>query len=164
LCRKIDKNYNMRKLFFLGCLLALASSACKDDKKDTAAAKGPNAEMIHNGASATSPFDSNGMARIRFEEPVFDFGEATEGEIVYHKFKFTNTGTVPLIIMKARSTCGCTVPEWPEEPIPPGGVGEIEAKFNTEGKTKEQKKVITVTANTYPSETKITLQGKVNGE
>ncbi|HAD11713.1 MAG TPA: DUF1573 domain-containing protein, partial [Saprospirales bacterium] len=60
-----------------------------------------------------------------------------------------------------RSSCGCTVPEWPEEPIPPGGTGEIKAKFDTEGKMKEQKKTITVTANTYPNETKIMLKGMV---
>jgi Protein of unknown function (DUF1573) len=166
LCRKIDKNYDMKKLFFFVQLCLPLFWACKNDKKSEANAveTGPVADMVHNAASATEPFDSNSMARIRFDEPEFDFGQATEGEVVYHKFKFTNTGKVPLTILKARSTCGCTVPEWPSEPIPPGGTGEIEAKFNTEGKTKDQKKVITVTANTYPSDTKVTIKGIVNGK
>ncbi len=118
--------------------------------------------MIRNPATADLPTDTNQLARIVFLEPEFDFGEATEGDIVTHQFKFTNTGKVPLTIMNARSTCGCTIPEWPEEPIAPGGTGEITAKFNTDMKKELQKKVITVTANTYPNETKITLKGMVN--
>ncbi|MBL7806454.1 MAG: DUF1573 domain-containing protein [Saprospiraceae bacterium] len=123
---------------------------------------GPNSDLIRNPASANLPMDTNQLARITFQEKEFEFGTVNEGEIVEHTFRFTNTGKIPLTILKCRSSCGCTVPEWPEEPIPPGGTGEIRAKFNTEGKIREQKKMITVTANTYPNETKIMLKGLVN--
>ena len=154
----------MNKFFFPALLLIVGLSACKNDKTDANQnnGTGQNAEMIHNGATAEGPVDTNSMARIRFEEPVFDFGEAKEGDVVFHKFRFTNVGKVPLTILKARSTCGCTIPEWPDEPIAPGGTGEIIAKFNTDMKKAQQKKVITVTANTYPNDTKITLKGLVN--
>lgn len=156
----------MNKLFFLPLLILVILTACKNDKAEdlSAKAKGPVSEMINNPVNPDGTLDTNAMARIRFEEPVFEFGEVKEGTVVTHKFKFANVGQVPLTILKARSTCGCTVPEWPEEPIPPGGTAEIEAKFNTEGKTGEQSKTITVTANTYPNDTKVTLKGKVSGE
>ena len=123
---------------------------------------GPNSDMIRNPATAELTGDTNQLARISFEESEFDFGEVTEGAIVTHSFKFTNTGKVPLTILNARSTCGCTIPEWPDEPIPPGGTGEILAKFNTDMKKNQQRKAITVTANTYPNETQIMLKGIVN--
>ena len=138
--------------------------ACKNDKKEGVQELqgGANSDMIRNPATADLPTDTNQLARIVFQETEFDFGQATEGDIVTHSFKFTNTGKVPLTIMNARSTCGCTIPEWPEEPIAPGGTGEITAKFNTDMKKEMQKKVITVTANTYPNESRITLKGMVN--
>jgi len=66
-----------------------------------------------------------------------------------------------LIISHAKSTCGCTVPEWPKEPIPVGGAGEIFVKFDTKKKEAYQTKPIFIQANTHPSETTLYLMGKV---
>lgn len=148
-------------LFLLAGMIAFA--ACKNDKTDGVKelSGGPNSDLIRNPATADLPTDTNQLARIIFEEHEFNFGEATEGDIVTHSFKFTNTGKVPLTILNARSTCGCTIPEWPKDPIPPGGTGEINARFNTDMKKNEQHKVITVTANTYPNESQVSLRGVV---
>jgi len=146
-------------------VLALCWSACKNDGAEAVTeirdSKGPNSSMVRNPATADMESDTNKLARITFDEPVFNFGKVDEGEVVEHKFKFKNTGKVPLIILNARSSCGCTVPEWPDDPIPPGGTGEILAKFNTTGKPRDQKKMITITANTYPNLTNVALMGKV---
>ncbi len=154
----------MKNSLFLLLVIALSWTSCKNDSASVQEIRGggPNSELIRNPATANMPTDTNHLARITFEQPEFDFGTVNEGAVVEHTFKFTNTGKVPLTILKCRSSCGCTVPEWPEEPIPPGGTGEIKAKFNTEGKTQEQKKSITVTANTYPNESKVMLKGMVN--
>lgn len=45
-------------------------------------------------------------------------------------FEFTNTGDAPLIITNVQSTCGCTVPSKPTEPILPGKTGKIDVKYN----------------------------------
>lgn len=148
-------------LYYL--LMILAWSSCKNESGGVQEIRGtgPNSELVRNPATANMPTDTNQLARITFEEPEFDFGTVNEGQIVEHTFKFTNTGKVPLTVLRARSSCGCTIPEWPEEPIPPGGTGEIKAKFNTDGKIREQKKSITVTANTYPNDSKVVLKGVV---
>lgn len=147
-------------------VLALCWLACKNDSKDAVSeirdSDGPNSTMVRNPASADMPTDTNQLARIVFSEPSFNFGEVDEGEIVEHKFAFKNTGKVPLIILNASSSCGCTIPEWPKDPVPPGGSGEILAKFNTTGKMHDQKKTISVTANTYPNINTVVLSGKVN--
>lgn len=153
----------MKHSFWLFLSVVALFFACKNDNDGVHEVRdGGNADLIRNPASANQPLDTNQLARITYEETEFDFGQVDEGTKVTHQFKFRNTGSVPLVIQKARSSCGCTVPEWPDEPIPPGGTGEITAKFNTEGKTMNQKKDIRVTANTYPNETKVTLKGYVN--
>ncbi len=156
----------MKNSYFLLIAASLAWVACKNDSSGVqkVGEGGTNSDMINNPATAGMPTDTNQLARIVFEESEFDFGTVKEGDVVTHSFKFTNTGKVPLTILKARSSCGCTVPEWPEEPIPPGGTGEISARFNTEGKSERQKKMITVTANTYPNESRVVISGDVTPE
>lgn len=119
------------------------------------------AEIIRNPISANEPLDTGKAAIITFAEKTFDFGTAKEGDIVTHDFQFTNTGQTPLLITDARSSCGCTVPEWPEEPIAPGKSAAITVKFDTTEKEGLQIKRILITANTYPSESKIYLRGTV---
>jgi hypothetical protein len=152
----------MKKFITIMGVSVLLWGACKNDSDGAQRlGGGANSEMINNPATANLPTDTNQLARITFEQSEFDFGTVKEGDVVKHEFKFTNTGKVPLTILKARSTCGCTVPEWPEDPIPPGGSGVINAKFNTEGKSNNQTKRITVTANTYPNDNVVKLIGIV---
>lgn len=60
-----------------------------------------------------------------------DYGTVSkETDSGLRTFKFKNTGDAPLIITNVQSTCGCTVPSKPKEPIMPGKTGEIEIKYN----------------------------------
>ena len=104
------------------------------------------------------------MTTIRYEEPVYDFGHVDEGEIVKHDYKFKNTGGEPLIISNCKGSCGCTVPQWPKEPVPPGGEAVIHVEFNSKGKPGPQSKRVTVTANTTPTETFLEIKGEVKGK
>lgn len=85
---------------------------------------------------------------MTFEQPEHDFGEIEQGAIMEYNFKFTNTGTKDLIIQDAITSCGCTVPEWPKEPIKPGATGFMKVVFNSKGKFGYQEKEITIKANT----------------
>jgi hypothetical protein len=96
-----------------------------------------------------------------FSESVHDFGTIQEGDIVSHVFSFTNNGEAPLIISNAAATCGCTVPDWPKEPIPVGGTGEIKVQFNSRSKPGIQNKTVTITANTYPKITRLNIKANV---
>jgi hypothetical protein len=90
-----------------------------------------------------------------------DFGTINEGQVVEHTFSIKNTGEAPLIIQNAAPSCGCTVPAWTKEPIPPGGSGFVKAKFDSNGKPNMQNKSITVTANTYPKQTVLRFKAMV---
>ena len=99
---------------------------------------------------------------MTFEETEFDYGIVDQGEKVTHTYKFKNTGNEPLIISNAKGSCGCTVPSWPKEPIPVGGSGEIEVAFDSKGKKGKQSKRVTITANTDPPQTFLTIKGEIN--
>lgn len=141
------------------------------DKIRTAAASNMTPEQYSNNGgnipgtnTNTTPISAGPVTTIKYEEEVFDFGVANEGDLVKHVFKFKNTGTEPLVISNAKGSCGCTVPTWPKEPVPPGGSAEINVEFNTKGKPGNQSKRVTVTANTVPTETFIEIKGTVKGK
>ena len=72
-------------------------------------------------------------AKIEFKDAdnTIDYGRVEKNsDDGVRSFEFTNTGDAPLIITNAQSTCGCTVPSYPKEPIMPGKSGKIEVKYN----------------------------------
>jgi hypothetical protein len=166
---KIEKKEDMKTAWLilaaLSMLISCAQNTGEKPEKSVeeimTSSEISNSSIIRNPVSATEPEDTVNVPEITFEETTFDFGEVTEGETVEHVYRFTNTGKAPLLIGGARSTCGCTVPEWPEEPILPGESGEITVRFNTNNKRNKQTKPITIVANTYPANERIYLTGFV---
>ena len=102
------------------------------------------------------------QAVIIFEQQRYDFGTIQEqlGPVT-HNFVFRNTGNEPLIISRVRTSCGCTVPEYSEEPIAPNEQGSIKITFNPVGRPGEFSKPIYVYSNTVPERTILRIIGKV---
>ena len=101
------------------------------------------------------------LPAFEFTEEQHDFGTVKEGDKATHVFSFTNVGEAPLIISSATATCGCTVPEWPKEPIPVGGTGDIKVVYNSANKAGMQRKTVTITANTYPKKSQLQITANV---
>ncbi len=138
--------------------LILTAIACGNENTS----KQADTEIVNNPATAENPNAENkNITEITFNENMYDFGTIKEGELVNYKFKFTNTGKAPLLITNASASCGCTVPNWPKEPIGPGKTGEIDVTFNSEGKPNHAEKTVTVTANTSPMNTILLIKGEV---
>ena len=85
---------------------------------------------------------------MTFDTTEHDFGTIKQGDKVTHDFKFTNTGESDLLISNAKGSCGCTVPEYPKEPIKPGESGNIKVSFNSTGKSGQTEKSVTIMVNT----------------
>ncbi len=154
----------MKKLLIV--LLAAGSiAACKNDNTTKEVAEASiqevKADVADKILTVAPPADTVNVAQMSFKQDRFDFGIVDEGDIVKHTYNFTNTGKEPLVITNARSTCGCTVPVWPKEPVAVGETGTIEVSFNTKGKRNKQQKPVTITANTFPSQTVVYLSGEV---
>ena len=66
---------------------------------------------------------------IKFASDLHEFGNVDVNSENKYSFTFKNSGNEPLKISNAKGSCGCTVPNWPKEPILPGESGEIEVVF-----------------------------------
>ena len=101
---------------------------------------------------------------LTLKEMSFHFGKIAQGKPVTHDFVVTNRGKTALVIENVEATCGCTTPEWSQEPVQPGGQTVIKVGFNAsaegpfkktitiiynEGKTKK----LEISGEVYPSPT-----------
>lgn len=141
------------KQFFIA-IVCMSLTACSSHED------GVNADMVHNSASASGK-SADELPNLQFEEEEFDFGRITQGETVSHEFFFTNTGKTDLIVTGANGSCGCTVPEWPKEPIRPGDKGKINVVFKSEGKEGYQEKTVTVLTNCEPATRVVRIKTEV---
>ena len=123
-----------------------------------------DAAQTASGAVNAATAPAGPTTEVAFDENVFNFGTVTEGEKVKHTYTFENAGDEPLILSNAVGSCGCTVPQWPREPIAPGASGEIVVEFNSQGKPGERDQKVTITANTVPAQTVLSLQGTVESK
>ncbi|KAA3440294.1 DUF1573 domain-containing protein [Rufibacter hautae] len=169
----------MKKQFIIALLLAggLWTSSCekKASTDETATATEQNASEGSAPVAANDPVTNPNVTGqeavnpnapkpvMTFKETEFDFGDIKADKKVEHTFTFTNTGKAPLIIENASATCGCTVPEWPHEPVAPGGTGQIKVVFDPTGKSGQQSKQITITANTDPQINQVSIKTNITG-
>jgi len=99
---------------------------------------------------------------LAFENMEHDFGEIEQNTDNYYTFTFKNAGDEALLIQDAKGSCGCTVPTYPEEPVMPGETGEIKVKYSPGSQKGQQKKTVTIIANTEPSSTELAITATVN--
>ncbi len=153
------------KLFFLtaACALCVALAACNNGPTKEVPAGQLSAKVIHNPRSAggINPAELKESPVMVFADTSHNFGWMGEGEKVEHEFSFKNTGKSPLIIAGASVTCGCTVPEFSREPIPPGGSGSLKVTFSSAGKQGHVLKTITVSSNAFPAVQILTITADI---
>ena len=118
-------------------------------------------DMIKNPASAEGKQKDVKLPEFSFKKEIYDFGTIKEGEKVSYSFTFENTGNADLLITDATASCGCTVPEFPKEPVPPGKSGVVNVVFDSAKKDGYQRKEIFVVANTIPNQKKLIITGTV---
>ncbi|MDR2085410.1 MAG: DUF1573 domain-containing protein [Bacteroidales bacterium] len=95
-----------------------------------------------------------------FDKLVHDYGKIMENGDGNCVFTLTNTGKEPLILTDAKSTCGCTVPEWTKAPILPGKSTEIKVKYST-NRVGPINKSVTIVSNASNSPVVLRIKGEV---
>lgn len=147
----------MKKIILLCIGIAvLALSGCDNSKNERLPAT-----VVEINKSAQQGNTSNKEPKIVFEKETHDFGRVVQGEKVTFGFKFKNEGTKDLLIVKVNATCGCTVIDFPRNPIPPGEGGVLHVTFNSTAKNGYQNKKVTVMTNTTPSNTYLWVKANV---
>lgn len=145
----------MKKIIFVIAMGAMVSC-----NSGSGTGNGIETDAISNSESANGK-KSTDLPEMTFEEEVFDFGKITQGEKVSHAFIFKNTGNKNLIISNAQGSCGCTVPEWPKEPVLPGKTGKIDVVFSSEGKSGNMEKTVTIITNCEPATRVIRIKTEI---
>lgn len=147
----------MKKVLLLVTVIsAMLFTSCKENAAEKVKEENV-AEAAKQDAKASQ------FATMEFSEKEFDFGEIQNGTPVEHLFKFKNTGDAPLVIVNAKASCGCTVPEYSKTPVAPGEEGELLVKFNGRGKGVVSKSV-TITANTKTGKEVIKIKANIKGD
>jgi len=158
----------MKKYF--GSILLIALVACGSEEKTTedetssiVATTTPSEGLSNFEEVTNNPNKPSGNTGIEFMEVQHDFGTVKYPSENLYTFKFKNTGDLPLIIESATASCGCTIPNKPEDPILPGQIGELDVIFSPkEGQQGELvTKQITVTANTNPQQSYLEIKANV---
>ena len=111
--------------------------------------------------AATATSVSTDGPVMKFDKEEHNFGTIKQGDKVEYAFEFVNTGKEPLIISEAHGSCGCTVPEWPKQPLKKGEKGTIKVTFNSAGKQGIQDKTVTITSNAADSPKVLHIKGTV---
>jgi hypothetical protein len=120
-----------------------------------------SASFVAN-AQEPAKADNPNAPEFKFEKEEYSFGNIKQGESVTYEFKFKNSGKDPLIITEAHGSCGCTVPQYPKEPIKKGQEGVIKVTFNSAGKMGAQDKTVTITSNAKTPTKILHIKGTVD--
>lgn len=141
----------MKKIITLSLLFAMVASIISCHKKgEIPPIAKLEAQLIKDTTS------------IEFVDSItFTFDTINEGDKVEHTFRIKNAGNKNLIIASAFGSCGCTVPEYPKEPVAPGAIVPIKVTFNSAGKKNEQNKIVTLVCNTVERNEKLYVKGFV---
>jgi hypothetical protein len=99
-------------------------------------------------------------ASITWKSTTIDFGKIEQGKPVSAEFEFTNPSLAPLIISSVRPTCGCTIADYPKEPLAPGKSGKIAVTYNA-ASSGAFTKTILVTTNAEEGQVALVIKGEV---
>ncbi|KIX21776.1 hypothetical protein SY27_06705 [Flavobacterium sp. 316] len=104
------------------------------------------------------------LPKVEFDKADHDFGTIKSGDKVSTEFIVKNIGESDLIISNAEATCGCTVPDYPKQPLKPGETAPIKVTFDSSGKSGQQSKTVTLTTNTESGKETFTIKANVLGK
>jgi hypothetical protein len=146
----------MKKIAYIlfGFIFPLLIVSCNNGDKPL------STDIVNNPKSASSNNDTDAPI-LTFDNNEHDFGVAMQGERLSYSFKFTNTGKKDLLISQATASCGCTVADFPQDPIRPNGRSHVTVVFDTKGLKGLQSKSITIFANTNPNNINIKISAMV---
>ena len=142
-----------RVIIPLLCLCLSGAAAYAQDQKAAPAPPPP--------PQAAAPAVDPDAGKFKFKEETHDYGEVPEGPTAEYDFEFKNTGKKPINISEAHGSCGCTVPQWPHEPILPGKKGMIHVTYNTAGRPGPIAKDVTINSDAQQKPMVLHIKGTV---
>lgn len=144
----------LSKYILLASLFLVIFSACNNNSGNL------STDVVSNPNTANGEVKDN-LPRIEFEKEIHDFDKVIQGERVSYGFKFKNMGKSDLVVSEVKTSCGCTTPKFPKEPIKPGEERVITVTFDSKGRKGIQNKSVTILSNCQPSTTVVRIKAMV---
>jgi hypothetical protein len=99
--------------------------------------------------------------KISFNTTDINYGIIKKNSDGTREFLVTNAGKYPLIITSCSASCGCTVPNCPQDPIMPGKTLPIKVTYNTNNLGQFSKNITVYSNDQVNSMTVIKIHGEV---
>ena len=143
----------MKKVVLSFMILSAVLSCKKDEKADPLP---EHTEEVVSHQAISEP-----MTTASFTKEEHDFGDLKKGDIVQYTYEVTNTGDKPLVISRVQPACGCTAPNYTQEPIASGEKGQITLSFDSKNFSGAVVKTAHVYTNTENSPTVLSFKANV---
>ena len=158
-----------KNFIYLFAAVAMMATSCQDSATSKIKEVAPGSDIVVVDNPELTPTENTpveqvsteGKAVMTFENDTHDFGNLKGGANADYSFKFKNTGEADLLITNAQGSCGCTVPEYPKEPIKPGESGKIKVSYSSGSQQGQQSKTVTLTTNSAKGEERLTIKANV---
>ena len=119
-------------------------------------------KKIFAGLFLAGSFALASAQTISFDKTVLDYGTVKVGADGHRIFKVKNTGDKPLIISRVQASCGCTTPEWSQDPIMPGKTADLKVGYDTKIAGPFTKIIEVYSNDSETSRATITIKGNVS--
>ncbi|MEZ5198882.1 MAG: DUF1573 domain-containing protein [Bacteroidales bacterium] len=146
--------------FTISAQVATKADADKKAQEQERIIQQKKQQEIANQQQAEAQANNPNAPIAEFEKLVHDYGTIEQHGDGNCEFRFTNTGKEPLILSNVRSSCGCTVPTWPRQPVLPGQSEVIKVKYDTK-RVGTINKSITVYSNGKVSPISLKIKGNI---
>lgn len=119
-------------------------------------------KKIFAGLFLAGSFALASAQTISFDKTVLDYGNVAAGTDGHRYFTVKNTGDKPLIISRVQASCGCTTPEWSQDPIMPGKTSQLKVGYDTKIVGPFTKIIEVYSNDSENSRSTITIKGVVD--
>ena len=162
-----------KKFVYLFAAVAMMATSCQDSASSKIKDVSTETDVVVLDDAASTPeqmpaatevvekVSTEGKPVMTFDNNIHDFGNLKAGANADYSFKFKNTGEADLLITNAQGSCGCTVPEYPKEPIKPGETGQIKVSYSSGSQQGQQSKTVTLTTNSASGEERLVIKANV---
>ncbi|MRJ08055.1 DUF1573 domain-containing protein [Ornithobacterium rhinotracheale] len=151
------------KIVALALFASLAVVSCKKETKQEQELETQPVENTAVEQEEEPTVDPATAPTLVLAQEIYDFGDVKAGETAEQVITFKNEGRGPLIIKKAQASCGCTVPEYDQEPVPVGGEGKLTVKYKAPEVNGKVIKEVTLTTNTVKGRETFKITANVVG-
>ncbi len=88
---------------------------------------------------------------VTWNRDTIRYGQVEDGTILLDSFRVTNTGAYPYLVKEVKTSCDCTVLQFPKFPVMPGESATLRIEFDSQGKVGRTTPGMVIYDNSTPN-------------